>query len=288
MSVPSMTIEPLSGLIRPMRVLRKTDLPVPEGPSITQISPAGIVRVTSPQISCLPNDLVRSFTAISTPMCTLLPCGRAARLPPRCSRVDNAPGRERLRPERDGRHACGRDEGRPPWGDRPSTDAATAARAAGAGPGASGGSLDRDGGAGGLEGLLGLVRGSLVDTLEDRLGRGLDQVLGLLQAEGGQGAHLLDDVDLLVAGGLEDDLEVGLLLRGGVATSGTTGGRGGGHGDGGSGGHAEGVLELLHELGELDEGHLLERVKELVGAELRHDGKPFVCGAVAVCDCAGF
>ena len=42
MSVPSMTIEPVSGLSRPMRVLRSTDLPVPEGPSITQISPAGI------------------------------------------------------------------------------------------------------------------------------------------------------------------------------------------------------------------------------------------------------
>ncbi len=41
MSVPSMTMEPLSGLISPMRVLRKTDLPVPDGPSITQISPAG-------------------------------------------------------------------------------------------------------------------------------------------------------------------------------------------------------------------------------------------------------
>ena len=32
MSVPSMMIEPLSGLSSPMRVLRKTDLPVPEGP----------------------------------------------------------------------------------------------------------------------------------------------------------------------------------------------------------------------------------------------------------------
>ena len=40
-----------------MSVLRSTDLPVPEGPSITQISPAGMVRVTSPQISCLPKLL---------------------------------------------------------------------------------------------------------------------------------------------------------------------------------------------------------------------------------------
>src|SRR3954447_18846387 len=67
MSVPSMTMLPLSGLSSPMRALRKTDLPVPDGPSITQISPAGTVRVTSPQMSCLPKDLVRSSTLISTP-----------------------------------------------------------------------------------------------------------------------------------------------------------------------------------------------------------------------------
>src|SRR6478609_9636268 len=170
--------------------------------------------------------------------------------------------------------------GHPDRGDRPAT---VAEEQRGASPGASDASLDGDGGAGGLEGLLGLVRGLLGGVLEDRLGGGLDEVLRLLQTEGGEGAHLLDDVDLLVAGGLEDDLELVLLLGGGVAT----GSRGGGHGNGGSGGHAEGVLELLDELGELDQGHLLEGVKELVGAELRHDGKPFVCGAVAVCGCAG-
>src|SRR4051794_39704359 len=67
MSVPSMTMLPLSGFSSPMSALRKTDLPVPDGPSITQISPAGTVRVTSPQMSCLPKDLVRSSTLISTP-----------------------------------------------------------------------------------------------------------------------------------------------------------------------------------------------------------------------------
>ena len=73
MSVPSMTIEPWSGLSSPMRVLRNTDLPVPDGPSITQISPAGTVSVTSPQISCLPNDLLRCSTWISTPMTAFVP-----------------------------------------------------------------------------------------------------------------------------------------------------------------------------------------------------------------------
>ena len=68
MSVPSMMIEPWSGFSRPISVFRNTDLPVPDGPSITQISPAGTVSVTSPQISCFPKDLVRFSTLISTPM----------------------------------------------------------------------------------------------------------------------------------------------------------------------------------------------------------------------------
>src|SRR6478735_11865956 len=81
MSVPSIMIEPLSGLSRPIRVLRNTDLPVPDGPSITQISPGGMVRVTSPQISCLPKDLLRSLTSISTPIATLPLAAGTARTP---------------------------------------------------------------------------------------------------------------------------------------------------------------------------------------------------------------
>src|SRR3954454_20664179 len=62
-----MTIEPASGLSRPTRVFRNTDLPVPDGPSITEISPAGSVRGTSFQLSDVPKDLVSPSTAISTP-----------------------------------------------------------------------------------------------------------------------------------------------------------------------------------------------------------------------------
>src|SRR5690606_6085870 len=62
-------------------------------------------------------------------------------------------------------------------------------------------SLQGDGGAGGLQGLLRLVGGLLVDLLQDGLRRALDEVLGLLQTEAGQAADLLNDLDLLVAGG---------------------------------------------------------------------------------------
>src|SRR5205823_6831860 len=72
--------------------------------------------------------------------------------------------------------------------------------------------LDGDGGAGALQGRLRLVRALLVDLLQDRLGRAVDQVLGLLQAQAGQAAHLLDDLNLLVARSVEDDVELVLLL----------------------------------------------------------------------------
>src|SRR6476620_540759 len=73
MSVPSIMMLPRSGLTIPISALRNTDLPVPDGPSMTETSPAGMLRVTSPQISCLPKDLVRSSTLISTPT-SALPC----------------------------------------------------------------------------------------------------------------------------------------------------------------------------------------------------------------------
>src|SRR5690606_16343625 len=97
----------------------------------------------------------------------------------------------------------------------------------------------------------------------------------------GQAADLLDDLDLLVARGGEDDVELVLLLGGsgtGLGT-GTAGGRGGdGHGGGGL--DVELLLKGLHELGKLDEGHLAELLKQLFLAELRHGGGPSLCAAV--------
>src|SRR4051794_39137649 len=101
-------------------------------------------------------------------------------------------------------------------------------------------SLDGDGGAGALESGLGLLGGVLGDLLQDRLRRVVDQVLGLLEAERGQAAHLLDDLDLLVTGSLEDDVELVLLGSGLVATAAATGGGGGRDGHGRSGGDVEG------------------------------------------------
>src|SRR6266700_676632 len=105
--------------------------------------------------------------------------------------------------------------------------------------------LDGDGRAGALESGLRLLGRLLVDLLQDGLGRLVDEVLGLLEAEAGERADLLDDLDLLLAGGLEDDVELILLLDFGLGGTAAARGRRG---------HryrrrrldVEGVLELLH------------------------------------------
>src|SRR4051812_47325762 len=107
-------------------------------------------------------------------------------------------------------------------------------------------SLQFDGGAGFFELGLGLLGVFLRRVLEHGLRRAVHQVLGLLEAEVGEGAHLLDHLDLLVAGGLEDDVELVLLLFGGGAVATTaTRHRAGERGDGSSGGDAELLLEVL-------------------------------------------
>src|SRR5918994_1078718 len=75
-------------------------------------------------------------------------------------------------------------------------------------------SLQFDRGPGALERGPGLLGVFLVGLLDHGLGRGLDQILGLLEAEAGEGSHLLDDRDLLAAGRGEDDVELVLLLLG--------------------------------------------------------------------------
>src|SRR6266511_2224461 len=130
-------------------------------------------------------------------------------------------------------------------------------------------SLQLDAGAGALQLRLGLVGLVPWHALQHRLGRGVDQVLGLLETEAGEGADLLDHLDLLVAGGGQDDVELGLLL--GLLRRGGGGGRAG-DGHRGGGRDIECLLELLHELRQLQEGHLLEGVEELVVGNLGHGG----------------
>src|SRR3954452_25509642 len=74
------------------------------------------------------------------------------------------------------------------------------------------GLLDLDGAAGLLELALELVGLLALDALLDGLRSLVDERLGLLEAKAGGRADDLDDLDLLVAGAGQDDVEGGLLL----------------------------------------------------------------------------
>src|SRR5580704_9555841 len=66
--------------------------------------------------------------------------------------------------------------------------------------------------AGLLEGGLDFLGFFLADAFLDGFRRAFDKVLGFLEAERGDGAHFLDDFDLLFADGGEDDGELRLFL----------------------------------------------------------------------------
>src|ERR1700722_7045153 len=135
------------------------------------------------------------------------------------------------------------------------------------GPARSLGLLDLDRGPCRLEGGLGLVGVVLVDLLEDRsrgLRRALDQVLGFLQPQAGQGPDFLDHLDLLVAGAGQDDVELRLLLL--DASSGVAAGGGcrRGYGNRCRGRHAEALLKILQQLAQLDHRELGDPIEDLV------------------------
>ena len=128
--------------------------------------------------------------------------------------------------------------------------------------------LEFDFGAGGLELLLDLFGVGLGSAFLDGLRRALDEVLGLLEAEAGDGANFLDDADLVGASVSEDDVELGLLLSG--SGSGGTGGRGGSDGDRSGGGNAPLGLEILNKGSDLDNGLAGELLDDLVFGDVGH------------------
>src|SRR5438045_2444916 len=107
---------------------------------------------------------------------------------------------------------------------------------------------------------LGLV---LADVLLDRLRRAVDEILRLFEAQAGDLAHGLDDVDLRGPGLLEDDRELGLLFDrfGGRATGLAPAGRGDGDR---SGGHAPAILEELAELRDLEDRKTFDVLDQLL------------------------
>src|SRR4051812_5911941 len=79
--------------------------------------------------------------------------------------------------------------------------------------------LDLDARPGLLELLLELVGLIALDALLDGLRSLVDEGLGLLEAQAGRRADDLDDLDLLVAGAGEDDVDGARLLLGRAAVA---------------------------------------------------------------------
>src|SRR5471030_1783843 len=128
--------------------------------------------------------------------------------------------------------------------------------------------LEFDRGAGGLELLLDFLGLGLGGVFLDVLGRALDEVLGLLEAEARDRTDFLDDANLVRAGGLEDDGELG--LRFGCGRSGGSATRGGGSG-GSGGGNAPLAFEIFDEGGELQNGLRGQPLDDLVFGDVAHD-----------------
>src|SRR6185295_3410422 len=63
-SFPSTMMVPWSGWIRPMMCLRRTLLPVPEGPSSATVSPSRTSKSTPLSTTCLPNRLTTPCSSI--------------------------------------------------------------------------------------------------------------------------------------------------------------------------------------------------------------------------------
>src|SRR5688500_6217502 len=98
----------------------------------------------------------------------------------------------------------------------------------------------------------------------------IDEILRFLQTEAGELAHHLDDLDLLRAGFLERDRELGLIFgRRGSRRAGTTAGRSRAAHRGGRDRDVELRLEGLDQLGELEDRHVADRIENLVLAHGR-------------------
>src|SRR6266487_6116622 len=129
--------------------------------------------------------------------------------------------------------------------------------------------LQLDGGAGLFELALDRVGLFLGDAFLDRVGRAVDEVLRLLEAEARHRADDLDHLDLLAAGLGEHDVEGGLLLRYSCTVP-ARGRTGGGDRHRSRSRHAPLLLELVLQLDQVEDGHAAELLNELVCVCLGH------------------
>ncbi len=135
-------------------------------------------------------------------------------------------------------------------------------------------SLEGDLGALALELGLGLLGGLLVDLLQDGLRRGLDASLASLRPRPVSSRTTLMTWIFLPPSASRTTSNSSFSASASAAAAAPPASPA--IATGAAAVTSKVVLELLHELGELDQRHLLERVEQLVGAELRHVWRPFL------------
>ena len=128
--------------------------------------------------------------------------------------------------------------------------------------------LELDLGPGSLELLLDFLGLLLGSPLLDRLGRAFDEVLGLLEAQPGDGADFFDCGDLVRAGLEEDDVELGFFLD--RCGRGSSGGRGGDR-DGRGGGDAPLGFEVFDQRSDFEDRLAGKPLDDLLLGDVAHD-----------------
>lgn len=86
----------------------------------------------------------------------------------------------------------------------------------------------------------------------------VNESFSVFQAEAGNFTDNFDNTDFFVASRLENDVKFGFFFSSSSASS-----RSSSNGNRSSSGHAKGLLDVLHELGSLEQGHLLQSLNDL-------------------------
>ena len=146
---------------------------------------------------------------------------------------------------------------------RPSSDLAKRDRSVSAQTGSC--LLELDGTAGCFDLALDFFGFRLVDAFLERLGRAFDESLGFREAQAGDGADFLDDLDLLATVAGQDDVEFVLFFGcGGVTTAG-----GASNSNGSGGAYAPLFLKCLGKLSGFQDGQLRQFFNKL--GDIGHD-----------------
>src|SRR5699024_2121188 len=111
-----------------------------------------------------------------------------------------------------------------------------------------------------FQSFLGSVCGSLVNAFQNSLWCSVNQVFCVFQTQGGQSAYFLDDTDLGIARGFEDNVKFGLLFFSSCVVA--TGWGACSNCNWSCSGYVEFFFASLDEFGQFEQGRFLELIQQ--------------------------